>query len=151
MGLNITALLDAVASHALTLGVFDRVNQHEPKVAPGRGITGAVWVDSVQPIRASGLNSTSVRVALSFRLYTSMLAEPQDLIDPQLAGALDLLMEAVTGDYDLGGLVRSVDLLGIHGTALQAQAGYIQQDQRLYRVYTLTVPLLINDAWNQVA
>ena len=148
--IEIQALIDAVVSHALSLGVFEKVNGHEPKSAPGNGITGAVWVQSIQPI-LGGLNSTSVRFTLNFRCYTSMLTEPQDLIDPNLAGSADLLMEAVTGDFTLDGMVRSVDLLGAHGTALSAEAGYLEQDKRLFRVITVTIPLIVNDAYGQVA
>lgn len=151
MSISIQALTDAVSTTALKLGVFERVNGHEPKSAPGNGITAAIWADSLQPIRASGLNSTSVRLTFNVRLFTSMLTEPQDAIDPEMVRALDAFMAAVTGDFTLGGLVRSVDLLGAHGPSLSAQAGYVQQDNRLFRVFTVILPLIINDSWEQVA
>ena len=44
-----------------------------------------------------------------------------------------------------------VDLLGMAGSPLGAQAGYINQDGALYRVMTITLPLLITDAWTQAA
>lgn len=151
MSLNVQAVTDAVQSHALALGVFDRVNTHEPKVAPGNGITCAIWVDRVVPVRKSGLNSTSVSLIFNIRLFTSMLAEPQDLIDPNLIGALDLLMAEFHGDYELGGLVREVDIFGMNGAGLTAQAGYVPQDNRMFRVVTITLPLTMNDVWEQVA
>jgi len=151
MSLNIQAVVDAVASHALASGEFDRVNMHEPKVAPGNGITCAVWCDRIVPVRMSGLNNTSVSLVFNLRLFTSMLAEPQDMIDPNLIGALDVLMAAFTGDYQLGGLVREVDIYGMHGVGLNAQAGYVTQDKRIYRVFTITLPLTINDVWSQSA
>jgi hypothetical protein len=151
VSLNIAAITDAVASHALRLGVFDRVNQHEPKVAPGNGITAAVWVDRILPVRKSGLNKTSVSLVFNVRLFTSMLAEPQDMIDTNLVGALDLLMAAFNGDYELGGLVREVDIFGMNGIALNSQAGYVNQDNRMYRAVTITLPLTMNDVWEQVA
>jgi hypothetical protein len=151
MSLNIQAVTEAVASHVLKLGVFDRVNMHEPKVAPGNGITAAVWCDRVVPVRKSGLNKTSVSLVFNVRLYTSMLAEPQDSIDPNLVGATDLLMAAFNGDYELGGLVREVDIFGMNGIGLSAQAGYVPQDGRVFRVVTITLPLTMNDVWDQVA
>jgi hypothetical protein len=153
VSIDIDTLTDRVVSHAMTLGVFDRVNGHEPKVAPNAGssLTAAVWLDRVEPVKSSGLNSTSVRMAFNVRLYTSMLSEPQDAIDPALVRALDALMGAYSGDFSLGGAVRMVDLLGAYGAPLAAQAGYIQQDQRLYRVFTVTLPLIINDVWEQVS
>jgi hypothetical protein len=149
VSLNIAAVTDAVASHALRLGMFDRVNTHEPKAAPGNGITCAVWVDRVVPVRKSGLNSTSVCLVFNLRLFTSMLAEPQDMIDQNLTLALDALMVAFNGDYELGGLVREVDIFGMNGVGLNAQAGYVEQDKRIYRVVTVTLPLSMNDVWSQ--
>ena len=54
-------------------------------------------------------------------------------------------------DFDLNGTVANVDLLGAHGTPLQALFGYARFDNTTYRVATLTVPLIINDAWTEVA
>lgn len=150
MTLQISSILTAVASHALSSGQFDRVNKHEPKVAPGKGVTCAVWVDRVEPVKSSGLNSTTARIALMIRTYQSMLSEPRDMIDPAMVAAVDALMGAYSGDFELGGLIRSVDLLGAYGTPLSAQAGYMEQDKRLYRVMTITLPLIVNDVWNQV-
>lgn len=145
-------LITALADHALTSGLFERVNKHEPKNAPGNGLTAAVWVDTIDPIPlASGLAVTSARLGVMVRLMTNMLQEPQDAIDPVMISATSWLMGAYSGDFDLGGLIRNVDLLGQHGVPLRAQAGYIQQDTKLYRVITITVPLIINDVWSQSA
>lgn len=149
--IDIETITDAVISHAQALGEFDRVNGHEPKVAPGNGITAAVWCDRVNPTKSSGLNSTSVLLIFNVRLYTPMLAEPQDAIDPNLIHALDALMAAYSKDFQLDDLIRNVDLLGSQSTGLGAVAGYINQDGKLYRVFTVTLPLIINDAWEQVA
>ena len=151
MTLQITAIFDAVASHALSSGYFDRVNQHEPKVAPGVGVTCAVWADRIEPVKTSGLNSTSVRLAFIVRTYQTMLSEPRDAIDPNMILAVDALMAAYSGDFTLGDLVRKVDLLGAYGTALSAQAGYMEQDKKLYRVMSITLPLIVNDVWGQVS
>jgi hypothetical protein len=151
MTLNVTAILDAVVSHALASGYFDQVNQHEPKNAPGAGLTGAVWVDSIRPAMSSGLDSSSALLVLNVRLYTSMLQEPQDAIDPTVMDATNALYAAYAGDFTLGGLVRHVDLRGAEGAPLQAKAGYLNQDQRMYRVMTITLPVVVNDAWDEEA
>lgn len=151
MALGIQALIDAATSHAAASGLFERVQGHEPKSAPGNGLSCAVWVQDVSPVPfASGLAATTARVALTVRLYANMLREPQDAIDPALVGAADVLLAAYSGDFDLGGLVRNIDLLGQAGDPLRAQAGYLNQDSRLYRVIDITLPLVINDAWVQV-
>jgi len=150
MAINATGILDSILSHALASGLFERVNGHEPKSAPGNGLSAAVWLDSIGPVVSSGLAATSARLAVNVRLYTAMLADPQDAIDPNLIAAVDTLMTACSGDFDLGGNVRNVDLLGQAGTPLSAQAGYLNQDGKLFRVMTILLPLIVNDVWEQV-
>jgi hypothetical protein len=145
-------ILDQIVSHALSSGWFERVNQHEPKSAPGNGLSCAVWLESIGPPRSgSGLSSTSGRLVFSVRLYTSMLADPADAIDPLLMSACDALLTAYSGDFELGATVRAIDLLGMSGDPLSARAGYLAQDNKLFRVLTITLPLIVNDLWAQVA
>lgn len=152
MSLTVVPLLDALVSHALTRGRFERVNTHEPKNAPGGGLTCAIWVDRIEPQPlGSGLTSTTGRLTFLVRLFSSMLQEPQDAIDPDLLDAVVDLLGAYSGDFTLGGLVRNVDLLGMSGPGLSAQAGYLNQDGKVYRVVTVTLPLIINDIWDQEA
>lgn len=149
MSFPIVAVLDAVVSHAMASGRFETVNAHEPKNAPGNGLTCAVWVDGVVPVLSSGLASTSAVLRLNVRIFTNMLGEPQDLIDPNVMVAVDELFAAYIGDFELGGLIRNVDVRGQHGVPLSAQAGYINQDQVMLRVVTITLPLIVNDAWEE--
>ncbi|MBH1939007.1 hypothetical protein I5Q34_32920 [Streptomyces sp. AV19] len=151
MALNISGILDVVISHAMASGHFERVNGHEPQNAPGRGLTAAVWVDGITAARTSGLGSASARLIFNVRLYTSAIQEPADAIDPNLLTATDALLRAYVGDFDLGGTVRQVDVFGQHGAALEARAGYIQQDGALLRVITITLPVIVNDLWDEVA
>ena len=150
--MDVSGIVSAVTSHAKATGLFQGVNGHEPKAAPQNGLTCAVWADSVGPVPgASGLQVTTAYVVLSVRLYTSMVQQPYDSIDPKLMDAVDKLLTAYSGDFQLGGKVRNVDLLGMFGSELSAQAGYINQDSKIYRVMTITLPLVVNDTWNQAA
>lgn len=151
MALNTLAVLEALESHAAAAGHFERVNRHEPKNAPGRGLTAAIWVQQIQPAaRASGLAATAAVVVVNLRIYSNMLQEPQDAIDPNMVAAVDALMNAYNGDFTLDGLIRNVDILGEFGEGLSAQAGYLEQDRKMFRVMTLNLPLIINDVWSQV-
>lgn len=149
MSINTSDLIARLESHALALGIFQSVNGHEPKNAPGAGLNAALWVQSIEPIRSSGLDSTSVRIEFSLRIYQNMLKDPQDSIDPALIDAVDVLFGQYSGDFDLAQTVRQIDLLGTYGNALSAQAGYISQDSKLYRVMTITLPVIVNDTWEQ--
>lgn len=149
MTLDPVAIIGAVTDHALALGIFEAVNGHEPKSAPTlTGVTAAVWVQSVAPIRSSGLQATSGRLELTVRLYQSMLSDPMDAIDPDMLSAVSTLIAAYSGDFELGGSVRAVDLLGSDGVPLSAVAGYVEQDKKPYRIFDVTLPLLINDVWS---
>jgi hypothetical protein len=47
--------------------------------------------------------------------------------------------------------VRNVDLLGAYGAGLSALAGYLNVDNKMFRVVDLTLPLIVNNVWEQVA
>lgn len=152
MSLDATGILDAVVSDAATTGHLEQINQHEPKNAPPGLLTGAVWVQEIRPVpAASGLAATTVLVTLMLRLYRNTETEPQDAIDPEVLAAADALMAAYSADFELGGQVRNVDLLGAHGPGMWARAGYLPQDGRLYRVFDISLPLVVNDLWSQAA
>lgn len=155
MSLDFTALIGAVESHAQQLGVFDAVNGHEPvsTTAPGNGITFAVWYQHIGPAPAdSGLAATTGLVTMQARLYTPADQQPFDAIDPAMATAATLFMAALSADFDLGGLVRSIDLLAGHGPGLSSDAGYVTPpDNVLRRVITVTIPCIVNDLWPQAA
>jgi hypothetical protein len=145
-------VFDRIVSLALSLGRFDSVNQHEPKSAPGNGINCAVWVQAIRPARSSGLPMTSGVMDLQLRVYQSFLSQPFDSIDPAVTGAICDIMGAISGEFSFGGIdgVRDVDLLGMTGTPMSAQSGYVEIDRKMFRVMTLAIPVIINDMFAQV-
>jgi hypothetical protein len=146
----IDPIFDAVVSDAQASGYFDRVNTHEPKSAPGYGLTAAVWVQSIEAVGAiSGLQASCARIVFMVRIYTSMLMEPQDMIDPMMLKAVSNLMRRYHDDFDFEGAIRNVDLLGQTGDPLKAEFGYIEVSEKLYRACTLAIPCLVNDVWPQ--
>lgn len=150
MTLNSGQILDTLVSHALGLGVFKQVNTHEYKSAPGKGLFCEIWAETIAPAR-SGLDITSARLTINVRIRSDMISEPQDSIDPEILDAVDLLMNAYTGDFELGGEARNIDLLAGSSPGLRADAGYLNQDNKIFRIMTITVPIIINDVWVQGA
>lgn len=149
MSLGTQAILDAAVSHADATGHFEWVTSHEPKSAP-TDVGAAFWANYIGPVPAnSGLDITSAVLVLNCRIYTSMLTEPQDLIDPRIIDATDALMAAYTGDFTLGGLIECVDLLGMTGEQLEAKAGYLEQDRKIFRIMTINIPVIVAEAWEQ--
>lgn len=149
MALDIDSLLDSVVSHAMASGRFERVNQFEPDNAPGHGLACGVWVDRITALRTSGLNSVTTLVVFNVRIYGSMQSDPPDAIDPNMVKAADALGAAYSGDFTLGGLVRSIDLLGAHGEPFDVRAGYLSMDGTRFRVMTITLPTVVNDLWTE--
>jgi len=150
VSLDLTTYRSAVTSHAQALGLFEQVLGHEPVSAPGSGLVYALWVKRITPIPArSGLASVSARLELTGRVLMPADTEPQDDVDVAVTGAVDGLMNAYAGDFELGGSVANVDLLGMHGAPLGAEFGYARFDSTTYRVATLTVPLILNDVWTE--
>lgn len=149
-------LFDLVQSKALATGYFDSVNTAEPKAPPGNDVTCAIWIDSLWPVRSSGLALGSILVTFNARIYSNMLQDPQDLIDPNMTTAACALMNAFSNDFELVDpqtgqpTVREVDLLGAYGKGLGFQAGYINISGQLNRVVTIMLPIVINDAFAQV-
>jgi len=147
----VDALFASVVSEAQRLGIFTQVIGHEPKNAPPGGLSCACWWADISPARTSGLASTDGRVEFAARVYSNMLQEPQDGIDPDILSAVGLLIGAYTDGFTLGGTVMEVDLLGAYGDALSAKAGYINHDNRLFRIGEITVPVIVNDLWTQAS
>lgn len=144
-------IYDQLESKYRASGFFDAVPMHEPKSAPGAQRTAATFFQNLRPARAaSGLAATSARLEVVTRIYTGMFQSDGDVIDPLIYDAVDLLFKIYHDDFDLGGTVRSVDVFGAHGEPLQARAGYINQDGRLYRVVDVTCPLIIDNEWDQI-
>lgn len=152
MTINSNEIRVRLTSHAQADGRFGQVLKHEPLSAPGSGLTYALWVADLAPVPASsGLSSTTARLELSGRIYIPADTEPMDDVDDQLVGATDALMTAYSGGFQLGGNVRCIDLLGAWGTALRARYGYLPIDSTTYRIATLTIPIIVNNAWTQEA
>jgi hypothetical protein len=148
----VMTVFDKIVSFALTTGRFDHVNQHEPKNAPGHGLECSVWMNTIVPTRSSGLNAVSGIVTLYARIYTNFRQQPYDQIDPRVMAAVADLIGALAGDFDLGGDVgiRAVDLLGAWSTTpLSAAAGYVEIDRQMFRVMTITIPIVINDMFTE--
>lgn len=145
--LTIGDMIDALTSHAMTTGYFDSVNAHEPDNAPGNGLTAAIWMAdiSANPQR-SGLAVTSANITFNVRLYTLATQMPQDAIDANMMTAFYSLMNTYIGDFELGGSNTYID-----AHAFSAEAGYLKQEDILYRIMTIRLPVKSDDIWTEIA
>lgn len=150
MSLNLRSIVAAVVSHGLATGYLERFDTHEAKHAPGTGLHAETFAARLGPAD-SGLASTSVKLEYTARISLNMLSEPQDDIDFVLLEATDAFMAALSGDFNLGGLIRNIDLNGRYGPGLSGQLGYVPIDKQLRRAVDVFVPMILNDVWEQVA
>jgi hypothetical protein len=148
-GLDVGRIMDAFASYAGRIGALERMQLHEPKTAITSGLSAALWFQSIDPIQASGLSKTSLRVEFVFRLYDNMLRPPADTIDPEITRVVNLMFNALHAGFTLGGLISQVDLIGTYGPPLRSLAGYIQQDKTLMRAVSIYIPCIIFNAYAQ--
>jgi hypothetical protein len=144
----VSAVFDRILSWAMNCGRFATVNGHEPKSAPVGEIDFALWVQDIQNLgKVSGESASSGVLTLQGRVYTSFTSQPFDSIDPRVLSASNDLMGALCADFDFDGIdsVRNLDIFGISGVRLRAQAGYVEIDKKMFRVMTITIPVIIND------
>jgi hypothetical protein len=151
MALDIGTILDKLVSHAMASGHFETVNEFKVDEPAAAGITCGIWADDIRPIRSSGLAATSARVTFKVRLFSNTEAAPESYLDRAMVDATSALLTAYSGDFELGGNVRAVDLLGMEGVPLSADAHFMNLSGIIYRVMDIAVPLLVNDAWDQSA
>ncbi|HEX3647270.1 MAG TPA: hypothetical protein VHV49_02525 [Pseudonocardiaceae bacterium] len=151
-GLVFRPITDALVSHAQATAQFDAgVTGYEPLAAPDDGLACAIWPQTVAPPRgASGLAATSALLTFNARLYTPLPEGVPDTLDARMLDAADALFAAYSGDFNLGGLVRQVDLLGAYGPPLSGTAAYQSFSNRTYRVFTISLGLVVDDVWSQL-
>jgi hypothetical protein len=90
---------------------------------------------------------------VTFRVYTDMFQEPRDMIDPAMMEAVGEFVTRVSSDFTLDGMsnVMAVDLTGMHGNGLGGQAGYVEINSKLFRIFTVDVPIVLADVFTQTA
>ncbi len=149
----VNALLAALVSKAKGIGAFRTLMTHEPKSAPATLPALAVWWMAIAPYPpGSGLAAVSGVVTFAARIYEAkMLEKPEDNIDKRLLAHTAQLMNVLSGSFTLTGNARNIDLQGAAGQPLAAASGFIMHENTLFRVAQVTIPIIVNDLWQEVA
>jgi hypothetical protein len=151
MALDIGSILDTLISHAMATGHFESVNEFKVDEPSGTGITAGIWNDDTTPIKSSGLGAVSVRIRFKLRMFSSTEAAPESYLDRAMVDAASTLLNAYAGDFELGGDVRAIDVLGMEGEPLSANAHFMNLSGVIFRVQDITIPVLVNDVWTLTA
>lgn len=149
--MQIKAIMAKVTSVVQALGLFENSGRGPLTHTPGAGLRVSVWPGRItSPPGSSGLASVSLVLPVMIRIYGPVHPEPVDEIDDEMLEAVDRLGDAYVGGFTLGALVRGIDIHGRFGQPLTIEPGYLDVQAGTCRVQTMTLPLIINDAWNEV-
>lgn len=139
-------LFSQVRSYAKKLGIAAAVIGHDPENAPPAGVSYSIMLGPVKPVTSSGLAAVSGEVTLMVHVWNFAQRRPLDDVDPEVLWATCALMGAFAGGFTLNGTVREVDLF-----AMTAQPGYVNFEGKEFRTMQISVPLIVNDMFAEVA
>lgn len=156
---NMDRILAMVRSIPKRLAIFETVDGHEPKSAPEtKGLHCFSWAGPVKTAAsASSIASAAVVAYFNVRMQINAL-NPQggmNNMDKLLLRATGKLFNAYIGhfrltDHNDNKLVRMVDIMGAYGPGLNMQPGYLNADGTIFRVGVITLPLVLNDEYDEV-
>lgn len=114
----------------------------------------AVWLQSIEAIQPrGGLNTTSARLEWMIRQHRNALGEPSVQATTELLtlATADALMASFFGDIviTVGGDAW-FDPKGQTGEPVKGVTGYLDLDNQLNRVNTITIAMVVDDAWTEV-
>jgi hypothetical protein len=142
------ALFDSVQSAAKGLGLFQGVDKHEPENAPGTRLYCSIVLGSgptPKPAQ-SGLDAVTGQVTLIARVWSWAMQRPLDDVDPEVVAAVAALMNELAGEFTLDGTVRNIDLM-----SMSAEPAWVEFEGKQFRVVSLTIPIVVNDMFEEVA
>lgn len=150
--LGLHAALCAVAQRA---GGFDTVDDHEPREAPNNAAHAAFWLGPIRPVgaRVSGLGSVGTVMTWFGRIFLPAgdgVSMPYGEIDRELYRLTDALCALFFGDFTLGGRVREVDIFGHSSPGFSADPDYVKIGGKTFRSMRFTLPLIVNDQYEEV-
>lgn len=138
-------LFSQVRSRAKNLGIFPGgVISHDPESTPAGRLSCSIALGPVKPVTSSGLAAVSVQITLMIHIWSFAMQRPLDDIEPEVLGAVALMMGSLAGGFTLGGTVREIDLFEMH-----AEPGYVDFEGKEFRTMTITVPMTLNDCWTE--
>ena len=142
------ALFEAIRSAAKKLAIFTGdIPTHDPESPPPGRLNCSISLGPVKSLPAdSGLDAITGQVTLMVHVWSPAMQRPLDSIDPEVLGAVSALMGAFAGGFTLSGTVRNIDL-----AQMGAQPGYVDFEGKQLRTAVITLPIIIDDMWAEVA
>lgn len=148
--LSLRDIQEQLVSHSERLGWFDHVAIGDIESAPAGGLVCAWTIDGFVPDPStSGLNTTSVIVIATARIYRNQTAHPNEGVPVAVLEAVDDFIESLHTDLKLDRDDSTVDLFGFGQNRMGANAGLLEFNGTIYRFVDVTIPILVKDVWTQ--
>jgi hypothetical protein len=141
---SVNTVYDQLVSHAQSLGVFDAgVNAAESWSTPGDGVWCMFSAPAIVPLPGeSGLAAVSGRLDFKALIGCSANIKPLGRADKVILAAACSLLAAYSGAFTLGGNVKDLNPL-----LITAAPHYLTMEGHTFRVYEITLPVVVNDLW----
>lgn len=158
MSLDATLLAAWLTTHATAVVEVDRVLGFEPKsnAQIGDGTVLACWVANLRVIpERSTLAMSAGRADWTLRLHRNGLGDATEMATTErvILDATSALFAAYHAEINVSGVGGPedgwFDPAGMTGEPISAPSGYMDIDKRLYRVVTISIGIVIDDAWPQ--
>lgn len=162
MAIDFEGLSFALQSFAQRSGYFDQVNGHDSDNPPGHGLICDTFLGRITTCPGGGLSTTNALVELMMIFKMAATAEPTDAdyLDPHMVKALNAVWAEIFGDFDLStgvaggvapGTIKCVDLERSVSAGPTSQPGWAKTGRGEVRTMTISIPVIVNDAWDQAA
>ena len=123
--------------------LFAHVRIGEPKSAPSERFTAAIFMQSVSVPEVPLAETTEVHT-VTIRIYDNMTREPQEDVEFEMAKVTSRVMRDLAGEFDLGGIIRNIDVAGQYGVSLGARWAFLDIDGTIFRICDITVPMIVD-------
>lgn len=155
--MNVATIHQWIMDHAAAVVGVSAVLGYEPKArldydALGNGTVIAVWFSGVEAIQARpGLAATAARIEVTARLHRNALGDGtvMQATERAIMTDSDAMMARLFGDIRESATDVWFDPRGQTGEPLKAPTGYLSLDNQLNRVCTITVGVVVDDAWTE--
>lgn len=157
--IDIAAVHQWIMDHAAAVVGAPAVLGFEPKSRIDYGAIGnatmiAVWFSTApEPIGVRpGLSSTAARIEFVIRLHRNALGDSAAMLLTERTLAIDSasMMTRLFGDIRESATNTWFDPRGQTGELVKAPTGFIDIDKQLNRVCTITLGVVVDDAWTEV-
>jgi hypothetical protein len=152
-GLDAAGVLAALGTVFQTIGGIESVITSSGVAPPASGVSVQIYaIPPWKPLdKRSGLASVSMLTTWAARLVTPIGSPPADDLDMTLLSVYSAAMNTLVGGFTLNGQVEQLDLLGAYGTGMPMEPQFLEMGGTVYRALTMTLSLVLDDVWVEVA